>query len=70
MRSQVEDRLLSFSAEHAKCFLDDDRHRLLGIIETGFGDYDAFNTLVRTAAATTKRTHARAAAARRACPAA
>ena len=47
--AQVEDRLRSFDAQHAKCFVEEDRERLLGIIEAGFGDYGAFNSLVRVA---------------------
>ncbi len=45
----MQERLNGFNAQHARCFLEEDRERLLGIIEEGFGDYAAFNILVRGA---------------------
>ena len=39
----------TFAAEDAHCFNDGDRHRLLGIIEAGFGGFSRFNSLVRDA---------------------
>ena len=36
-----------FDVQRAKCYLEDDRQRLLGVIETGFGDLDIFNHLIR-----------------------
>ena len=30
-----------------KCFLEEDRQRLLGIVERGFGDFDTFNQMIR-----------------------
>lgn len=48
-RAQINERFMAFDAQHAKCFLEEDRERLLGVVEAGFGDYDAFNKLVREA---------------------
>jgi len=31
-----------------KCYLESDQQRLLGIIESGFGSFDAFNEVIRT----------------------
>lgn len=53
---QVEQRLISFDAKFSSCFLEEDRERLLGIIEAGFGDYGAFNCLVRGALVERTRT--------------
>ena len=32
-----------FDAEKSKCYLEDDRHSLLAVIESGFGSIPAFN---------------------------
>ena len=48
-REQVDQRFMEFDAQHARCFLEEDRQRLLGVIESGFGDYAAFNKLVHGA---------------------
>lgn len=31
----------------SRCYKEDDRQRLLGIVQTGFGNFDQFNTIVR-----------------------
>ena len=41
-------QLALFDAAKASCFKPEDRERLLGIIESAFGDFGAFNTKVRT----------------------
>eukprot|EP00966_Prymnesium_polylepis_P222132 5139742-Prymnesium_polylepis.1 len=38
----------SFDCRKANCFIQEDRERLLGVIETGFGTLDAFNSAART----------------------
>ena len=40
--------LAAFDARKAKCFLRKDRHKLLAVIEAGFGDLQPFNRVVRT----------------------
>ena len=37
-----------FDAAKAQCFLSKDRHRLLAVVEAGFGDIKTFNLLVRS----------------------
>ena len=37
----------TFEARNAKCFKSEDRERLLGVIEAGFGMLDDFDLLVR-----------------------
>jgi hypothetical protein len=37
----------NFDVLNAYCYLPEDRQRLLGVIEAGFGGYDGFNELVR-----------------------
>ena len=37
-----------FDVESASCFLDEDRQRLLSVIEVGFGDFSSFNTAIRS----------------------
>ena len=39
--------LARFDAGKAECFLPNDRERLLGVIEAGYGDLGAFNVEVR-----------------------
>ena len=41
--------IAAFDAANAHCFLDKDRHGLLAVIETGFGDITPFNRVVRRA---------------------
>ena len=44
----VRRSLQRFDAAKAKCFLAADRQRLLAVIETGFGNFAPFNSLVRS----------------------
>ena len=44
---QIFRQLKEFNAANARCFLDDDRQRLLAVIETGFGSFKPFNAVVR-----------------------
>ena len=37
----------SVDVSKCSCFKETDRLKLLGIVEHGFGDFDAFNTIVR-----------------------
>ena len=37
---------LGFSVEGARCFKEDERQHLLGVIETGFGSLEQFSSLV------------------------
>ena len=37
----------SFKGEEAECFLPEDRHKLLAVIEASFGDFRKFDALVR-----------------------
>eukprot|EP00746_Dinoflagellata_sp_MGD_P157652 gnl/MRDRNA2_/MRDRNA2_86275_c0_seq2.p1 gnl/MRDRNA2_/MRDRNA2_86275_c0~~gnl/MRDRNA2_/MRDRNA2_86275_c0_seq2.p1 ORF type:complete len:495 (+),score=55.37 gnl/MRDRNA2_/MRDRNA2_86275_c0_seq2:197-1486(+) len=46
-REEALERISQFDAQEAKCFVPDDRQRLLAIIESGFGNFDVFNSLVR-----------------------
>ena len=39
--------LAAFDAAKAKCFLPKDKHKLLSVIEAGFGDLRPFNRVVR-----------------------
>ena len=40
--------LAAFDASKASCFLRKDKHKLLAVIEEGFGDLRPFNRVVRT----------------------
>ena len=42
----LTDDLRDFHAEHAECYKIEDRQKLLGIIETGFGSFNRFNEAV------------------------
>ena len=44
---EVLQPLLKFDARLASCFKQEDRDHLLGVIESGFGDFDGFNKIVR-----------------------
>ena len=44
---EVQNELSTFDAAAAECFKAADRERLLGIIESAFGNFDAFNADVR-----------------------
>ena len=39
--------LSRFDAAKARCFLDEDRHKLLAVIEAAFGTFAPFNAIVR-----------------------
>ena len=46
--NEAQMRLLAkFDAGKAKCFLPQDRERLLAVIEAGFGSFVPFNRIVR-----------------------
>ena len=45
----LKQQFATFDAEKAQCFLPSDKHRLLAVVEAGFGDFKEFNTRVRTA---------------------
>ena len=38
-----------FTSSSAECYLTDDKERLLAVVETGFGDLQTFDGLVRSA---------------------
>ena len=44
---EVQRELATFNAANAQCFKPEDRQRLLGIIESAFGDFGSFNAKVR-----------------------
>ena len=44
---QLQHTLASFDAHKASCFKPNDKQRLLGVIEAGYGDLHAFNMEVR-----------------------
>ena len=45
----LKKQFATFDAAKAQCFLPKDKHRLLAVVEAGFGDFKDFNTRVRTA---------------------
>ena len=45
----LKQQFATFDAAKAQCFLPQDKHRLLAVVEAGFGDFKDFNTRVRTA---------------------
>ena len=47
-RRELKAKLASFDAEKAECFLEKDRQRLLAVVEAGFGNFEAFNTTMRS----------------------
>ena len=50
VRELVDDArsgLAAFDAARAQCFLPKDKHKLLSVIEAGFGDLRPFNRVVR-----------------------
>ena len=47
-RQELKAQFASFDAAKAECFLPKDRHRLLAIVEAGFGDFKVFNQRVRS----------------------
>ena len=46
-RANIRQKIAMFDAREAHCFLPEDRDHLLTVIEKGFGNFDAFNELVR-----------------------
>ena len=44
----VRAAFLKFSVEEARCYKEDERQHLLGVVETGFGSLDTFDELVRS----------------------
>ena len=45
--SDLYDRFRSFHSEAAECFKPEDREKLLGVIQSGFGGFSDFDHLVR-----------------------
>ena len=45
----LKHQFATFDAAKAQCFLPKDKHRLLAVVEAGFGDFEEFNVKVRTA---------------------
>ena len=43
----LDDDLVSFSVNKAKCFVSYDKHRLLAVVENAFGDHQSFDILVK-----------------------
>ena len=48
-RGHLAQQLERFDAAKAQCFKNEDRQRLLAVIEAAFGDFKQFNLLVRAA---------------------
>ena len=48
-RGRLAQQFERFDAAKAQCFKQEDRQRLLAVIEAAFGDFRQFNRLVRTA---------------------
>ena len=46
-KQELKAQFASFDAEKAECFMPKDKHRLLAVIEAGFGDFKEFNKHVR-----------------------
>ena len=46
---ELKEQFAHFDAAKAQCFLPKDKHRLLAVVEAGFGDFEEFNVKVRTA---------------------
>ena len=47
-RRLLAEQFKDFDAAKAQCFKAEDRQRLLGVVESGFGDFQEFNKLVRS----------------------
>ena len=43
----VKQSFREFRGEEAECFMPEDRHKLLAVIEASFGDFSMFDQLVR-----------------------
>ena len=46
-KNELAGLLATFNAAKAECFKQEDRQKLLAVIEAGFGNFDEFNTGVR-----------------------
>ena len=46
-KKELAGLLATFNAAKAECFKQEDRQKLLAVIEAGFGNFDEFNTGVR-----------------------
>ena len=46
-KKELAEQLATFDAAEAQCFRQEDRQRLLAVIEAGFGDFKHFNQGVR-----------------------
>ena len=46
---ELKEQFAHFDAAKAQCFLPKDKHRLLAVVEAGFGDFEEVNVKVRTA---------------------
>ena len=47
-KKELTAQLATFNAAEAQCFKQEDRQKLLAVIEAGFGDFQDFNQAVRT----------------------
>jgi hypothetical protein len=45
-KEELKTQFAKFDAAKAECFLPKDKHRLLAVVEAGFGDFKMFNQLV------------------------
>ncbi len=43
----LKHQFATFDAAKAQCFLPKDKHRLLAVVEAGFGSFEGFNTTMR-----------------------
>ena len=47
IRGQLRERSAKFTVQRAQCFKEEERQRLLAIMESAYGDFEQFNLLVR-----------------------
>ena len=47
-KKELKKQFATFDAAKAECFLPEDKHRLLAVVEAGFGDFKVFNQRVRS----------------------
>ena len=47
-KTKLKKQFAEFDAAKAECFLAKDKHRLLAVVEAGFGDFKMFNERVRS----------------------
>ena len=45
-KKALKKQFATFDAAKAECFLSEDKHRLLAVVEAGFGDFKVFNKRV------------------------